>query len=100
MQRNVLAMSGRAVDAAGDCSTLLLDKTGTIIYGNRMADEILPVGGVDKAALAEAVLLSSLADETPEGPSVVEFVDADYGLLPAQHVASGTELSSSRRRHA
>jgi potassium-transporting ATPase ATP-binding subunit len=53
-------MSGRAVEAAGDCSTLLLDKTGTITYGNRMADEILPVGGVDEAALAEAVLLNVL----------------------------------------
>jgi K+-transporting ATPase ATPase B chain len=80
VQRNVLAMSGRAVEAAGDCSTLLLDKTGTITYGNRMADEILPVEGVDESDLAEAVLLASLADETPEGRSVVEFVGARYGL--------------------
>jgi potassium-transporting ATPase ATP-binding subunit len=80
VQRNVLAMSGRAVEAAGDCSTLLLDKTGTITYGNRMADEILPVEGVEESELAEAVLLASLADETPEGRSVVEFVGARYGL--------------------
>ncbi len=80
VQRPVLAMSGRAVEAAGDCSTLLLDKTGTITYGNRMADEIVPVGGVGESALAEAVLLASLADETPEGRSVVEFVGARYGL--------------------
>jgi K+-transporting ATPase ATPase B chain len=80
VQRNVLAMSGRAVEAAGDCSTLLLDKTGTITYGNRMADEILPVSGVGEADLAEAVLLASLADETPEGRSVVEFVEARYEL--------------------
>src|SRR5204863_3680275 len=63
VQRNVLAMSGRAVEAAGDCNTLLLDKTGTITYGNRMAAEFLPVEGVTAAQLAEAALLSSLADE-------------------------------------
>jgi K+-transporting ATPase ATPase B chain len=80
VQRNVLAMSGRAVEAAGDCSTLLLDKTGTITYGNRMADEILSVGGVGEAELAQAVLLASLADETPEGRSVVTFVEDRYGL--------------------
>ncbi len=70
VQRNVLAMSGRAVEAAGDVSTLLLDKTGTITYGNRMASEFLPVGGTDEEALAAVVLLSSLADETPEGRSI------------------------------
>jgi K+-transporting ATPase ATPase B chain len=74
VQRNVLAMSGRAVEAAGDVSTLLLDKTGTITYGNRRAAALHPVGGgVD--SLAEAALLSSLADETPEGRSIVEFVN-------------------------
>jgi K+-transporting ATPase ATPase B chain len=82
VQRNVLALSGRAVEAAGDCSTLLLDKTGTITYGNRMAAEILPVGGVTELALAEAVLLSSLADETPEGRSIVEFVEDRFELDP------------------
>src|SRR4051794_22798355 len=65
VQRNVLAMSGRAVEAAGDCSTLLLDKTGTITYGNRMAAEFIPVAGAGQRELAEASLLSSLADETP-----------------------------------
>ena len=82
VQRNVLAMSGRAVEAAGDVSTLLLDKTGTITYGNRMAAEFLPVAGVTEAELAEAVLLSSLADETPEGRSIVELAQQRYGLDP------------------
>jgi len=71
VQRNVLAMSGRAVEAAGDVTTLLLDKTGTITYGNRQATEFLPVGGVDLAELVSAAQLSSLADPTPEGNSVV-----------------------------
>jgi K+-transporting ATPase ATPase B chain len=80
VQRNVLAMSGRAVEAAGDCSTLLLDKTGTITYGNRMATTILPVGGVTESELAEAALASSLADETPEGRSIVDLCETRYGL--------------------
>ncbi len=82
VQRNVLAMSGRAVEAAGDVSTLLLDKTGTITYGNRMASEFIPVGGTDEHALADVVLLSSLADETPEGRSIVELAQTHYGLTP------------------
>jgi K+-transporting ATPase ATPase B chain len=82
VQRNVLAMSGRAVEAAGDVSTLLLDKTGTITYGNRMAAEFLPVGGTDENRLAEVVLLSSLADETPEGRSIVTLAQERYGLGP------------------
>jgi K+-transporting ATPase ATPase B chain len=82
VQRNVLAMSGRAVEAAGDVSTLLLDKTGTITYGNRMASEFIPVGGTDEAQLAQVVLLSSLADETPEGRSIVSLAEARYGLVP------------------
>jgi K+-transporting ATPase ATPase B chain len=73
VQRNVLAMSGRAVEAAGDCSTLLLDKTGTITYGNRMAAEFIPARGVTDHEFAEAALLSSMADETPEGRSIVDF---------------------------
>ncbi len=80
VQRNVLAMSGRAVEAAGDCSTLLLDKTGTITYGNRMAAEFLPVGGADERELAEVTLLSSLADETPEGRSIVKLAEETYHL--------------------
>jgi len=77
---NVIATSGRAVEAAGDVDTLLLDKTGTITFGNRMADELIPVGGVGEHELAEAVLLASLADETPEGRSIVALAKSRYGL--------------------
>ncbi|MEY2521526.1 MAG: potassium-transporting ATPase ATP-binding subunit, partial [Ilumatobacteraceae bacterium] len=80
VQRNVLAMSGRAVEAAGDCTTLLLDKTGTITYGSRQASELIPVSGVSKRELAEGALVSSLADETPEGRSIVELAVKDFGL--------------------
>ncbi|MFJ5518215.1 potassium-transporting ATPase subunit KdpB [Streptomyces griseoluteus] len=80
VQRNVLAMSGRAVEAAGDVSTLLLDKTGTITLGNRRAAEFVPVGGASEAELADAAQLSSLADETPEGRSVVVLAKEAYGL--------------------
>ncbi len=80
VQRNVLAMSGRAVEAAGDISTLLLDKTGTITYGNRMASAFLPVAGVEDQDLALAALLASEADETPEGRSIVDFAITTYGL--------------------
>jgi potassium-transporting ATPase ATP-binding subunit len=90
VQRNVLAMSGRAVEAAGDCSTLLLDKTGTITYGNRMAAEFIPARGVAETELAKAVLLSSLADETPEGRSIVELAEARY-KVPEPDL-SGAEL--------
>jgi K+-transporting ATPase ATPase B chain len=71
VRKNVLALSGRAVEAAGDCSTLLLDKTGTITLGNRQASEFLPLPGVSEEELADAAQLSSLADETPEGRSIV-----------------------------
>ncbi|GIL30203.1 potassium-transporting ATPase ATP-binding subunit [Actinocatenispora comari] len=80
VQRNVLAMSGRAVEAAGDVDTLLLDKTGTITLGNRQASGFVPVGGVSAAELADAAQLSSLADETPEGRSVVVHAKTEYGL--------------------
>ncbi len=80
VQRNVLAMSGRAVEAAGDVDTLLLDKTGTITLGNRQASEFVPVGAASVAALADAAQLSSLADETPEGRSVVVLAKSAYGL--------------------
>ncbi len=79
VQRNVLAMSGRAVEAAGDVSTLLLDKTGTITLGNRRAVELIPVGGADPAELARAAYLGSLADGTPEGRSVVELTAGGLG---------------------
>lgn len=77
---NVLATSGRAVEAAGDVDTLLLDKTGTITYGNRMASEFIALPGVEARALAEAALLASLADETPEGRSIVALAKSDYQL--------------------
>lgn len=80
VQRNVLAMSGRAVEAAGDVSTLLLDKTGTITLGNRQAAEFVPVTGVTEAEIADAAQLSSLADETPEGRSIVVLAKERYGL--------------------
>ncbi|MFI8891285.1 potassium-transporting ATPase subunit KdpB [Streptomyces paradoxus] len=80
VQRNVLALSGRAVEAAGDVSTLLLDKTGTITLGNRQAAGFVPVDGVSEAELADAARLSSLADETPEGRSVVVLAEELHGL--------------------
>ncbi len=80
IQHNVLAMSGRAVEAAGDVNTLLLDKTGTITLGNRQATAFIPLPGVDENELAEAAQLSSLADETPEGRSIVVPAKEKYGL--------------------
>jgi K+-transporting ATPase ATPase B chain len=90
VQRNVLAMSGRAVEAAGDVSTLLLDKTGTITFGARQAAEIVPVGNSEVDDVAVAALASSLADETPEGRSIVEFVMVRYGL--DQPSSAGAEM--------
>jgi len=80
MQHNVLAMSGKAVEAAGDVNTLLLDKTGTITLGNRQAVEFIPANGVSEGELANAAQLSSLADETPEGRSIVVLAKEKYGL--------------------
>jgi K+-transporting ATPase ATPase B chain len=80
VQRNVLAVSGRAVEAAGDVNTLLLDKTGTITIGNRQATEFLPVTGVSAGELADAAQLSSMADYTPEGRSIVVLAKEQYGL--------------------
>jgi K+-transporting ATPase ATPase B chain len=113
VQRNVLAMSGRAVEAAGDVDTLLLDKTGTITLGNRQAAEFVPVDGVTAATLADAAQLSSLADETPEGRSVVVLAktafglrEREAGLMPhaafvaftAQTRMSGIDLAGPDRR--
>ncbi|SHL58071.1 potassium-transporting ATPase subunit KdpB [Actinacidiphila paucisporea] len=84
VQRNVLAMSGRAVEAAGDVTTLLLDKTGTITLGNRQAAAFLPVAGVTIDELADAAQLASLSDETPEGRSVVVLAEERYGLRGRQ----------------
>ena len=80
LQRNVLAMSGRAVEAAGDVGVLLLDKTGTITLGNRMASEFIPADGVETRELADAAQLSSLADETPEGRSIVILAKTEYKI--------------------
>jgi K+-transporting ATPase ATPase B chain len=111
VQRNVLAVSGRAVEAAGDVGTLLLDKTGTITLGNRQAHELVAAPGVDITELADAAQLSSLADATPEGRSVVVLVEERYGLgaraqgeLPgatfvpftAQTRMSGVDLTTDR----
>jgi K+-transporting ATPase ATPase B chain len=87
VQKNVLAMSGKAVEAAGDVDTLLLDKTGTITLGNRHATEFMPAPGVSEADLVDAAQLASLADETPEGRSIVVLAKEKYGLR-------GRELSS------
>ena len=94
VQRNVMALSGRAVEAAGDVDVLLLDKTGTITLGNRQAVELVPADGVDVDALADAAQLSSLADETPEGRSIVVLAKTEYGLRerPAGELAQATFL--------
>ena len=112
VQRNVLAMSGRAVEAAGDVNTLLLDKTGTITIGNRQATAFLPVGGASAAELADAAQLSSMADYTPEGRSVVVLAKNEYGLrersegelegaefieFSAQTRMSGVDLADGRQ---
>src|SRR6188508_3709615 len=80
VQHNVLAMSGRAVEAAGDVHTLLLDKTGTITLGNRQATELVPLPGISEETLADAAQLASLPDETPEGRSIVVLAKEQYGL--------------------
>ncbi|MBE3560325.1 MAG: potassium-transporting ATPase subunit KdpB [Ktedonobacteraceae bacterium] len=98
VQRNVLAMSGRAVEAAGDVDVLLLDKTGTITLGNRMASRFIPLSGVDERELAQAALLSSLSDETPEGQSIVTLAKKHYGLqATASSAAKFVPFSASTR---
>jgi potassium-transporting ATPase ATP-binding subunit len=112
VQRNVLAVSGRAVEAAGDVNTLLLDKTGTITIGNRQASEFIPVDGVSAEELADAAQLSSMADYTPEGRSIVVLAKDRYGLrerpagelqgaefveFTAQTRMSGIDLSDGRQ---
>ncbi len=91
VRRNVLAMSGRAVEAAGDVDVLLLDKTGTITLGNRQAADLLPAAGVPAEELADAAQLSSMADETPEGRSVLVLVKDRFGLRE-RHDLAGAEL--------
>jgi K+-transporting ATPase ATPase B chain len=111
VRRNVLALSGRAVEASGDIDVLLLDKTGTITLGNRQASELVPAPGVSEAALAEAAQLSSLADETPEGRSIVVLAkqygireralaphEADFIPFTAQTRMSGIDYDGTRLR--
>ena len=98
VQRNVLAMSGRAVEAAGDVNTLLLDKTGTITLGNRQASEFVPAEGVNIEVLADAAQLSSLADETPEGRSIVVLAKEKYALRGREvHDAVFIEFTAQTR---
>jgi K+-transporting ATPase ATPase B chain len=100
IQHNVLAMSGRAVEAAGDVNTLLLDKTGTITLGNRQATEFIPLTGVNENVLADAAQLSSLADETPEGRSIVVLAKEKYGLRGRElgmHEATFIPFTAQRR---
>ncbi|WP_084130190.1 potassium-transporting ATPase subunit KdpB [Demequina sp. NBRC 110055] len=99
VQRNVLATSGRAVEAAGDVDVLLLDKTGTITFGNRRASELIPAPGIAPAELAHAARLASLADDTPEGRSIVELVDArpDADASPLPRGATLVEFSAHTR---
>ncbi|MHC1762265.1 MAG: potassium-transporting ATPase subunit KdpB [Negativicutes bacterium] len=92
LKRNVLAMSGRAVEAAGDVNALLLDKTGTITLGNRMATDFIPGPGIDRATLADAAQLSSMADETPEGRSIVVLAKKEYNLRERDLEAIGAEF--------
>jgi potassium-transporting ATPase ATP-binding subunit len=98
MKSNVMALSGRAIEAAGDIDTLLLDKTGTITYGNRRATELVPARGVSEAELAEAALAASSADGTPEGKSIVALVRERYGAAePTGRGASFVPFSASTR---
>ena len=109
VRANVLAMSGRAVEAAGDVDTLLLDKTGTITLGNRQATEFLPLPGIEFEELRDAARCASLADQTPEGRSVVELAlgsgrrtsdlpgRAEFVTFSAQTRMSGVDLPSRRR---
>ncbi|MCE1164028.1 MAG: potassium-transporting ATPase subunit KdpB [Bacteroidetes bacterium] len=113
IKRNVIAMSGRAIEAAGDLDVLLLDKTGTITLGNRMASGLIPLNGVDAAVLANAALLSSLSDDTPEGRSIIKYVkdnfsiktkdihseNATYVKFSAETRMSGINLYSDTGKH-
>jgi K+-transporting ATPase ATPase B chain len=95
---NVLAMSGRAVEAVGDVDTLLLDKTGTVTFGNRMATEIIPAPGVSEREAAQAALIASLADETAEGRSIVALAEEKYGLqAPSRENAKFIPFSATTR---
>lgn len=95
---NVIATSGRAVEAAGDVDTLLLDKTGTITFGNRMAADFIPAPGVTQHQLAEAALLASLSDETPEGRSIAALATGEFGLAAPKAVIDNTIAFSAQTR--
>jgi K+-transporting ATPase ATPase B chain len=95
---NVIATSGRAVEAAGDVDTLLLDKTGTITFGNRMAADFIPAPGVTQHQLAEAALLASLSDETPEGRSIAALATGEFGLSTPKAVVDSTIAFSAQTR--
>ncbi|MBB3944142.1 K+-transporting ATPase ATPase B chain [Rhizobium skierniewicense] len=95
---NVIATSGRAVEAAGDVDTLLLDKTGTITFGNRMAADFIPAPGVTQQQLAEAALLASLSDETPEGRSIAALATGEFGLQAPKAVVDNTIAFSAQTR--
>ncbi|KXG84946.1 potassium-transporting ATPase subunit KdpB [Agrobacterium bohemicum] len=95
---NVIATSGRAVEAAGDVDTLLLDKTGTITFGNRMAADFIPAPGVTQHQLAEAALLASLSDETPEGRSIAALATGEFGLAAPKVVVDNTIAFSAQTR--
>jgi potassium-transporting ATPase ATP-binding subunit len=97
VKANVIAKSGRAVEAAGDIDVLLLDKTGTITFGNRMAAAFVPVGGVSERELAEAAWLSSLADETAEGRSIVELAQKQFGFQPVADVGTFVPFTAQTR---
>jgi hypothetical protein len=93
IQANVIGTSGRAVEAAGDVDVLLLDKTGTITMGNRQAVEFVPARGIELPALADAAQIASLADETPEGRSIVVLAKEKYGLR-GREISAGDALSA------
>ena len=100
LQRNVMAMSGRAVEAAGDVDVLLLDKTGTITLGNRMATAFLPAPGIKPERLADAAQLASLADETPEGRSIVVLAKEKFDLRAREVAAAAREVRPVHRADA
>src|SRR4029079_3347929 len=100
VRHNVLALSGRAVEASGDVDVLLLDKTGTITLGNREAPQFIPMPGLEESELAEAAQLSSLADETPEGRSIVVLAKSEYGIREREldtHAATFVPFSAETR---
>ena len=97
LRKNVIATSGRAIEAAGDTDVLLLDKTGTITLGNRMATEFIPAEGISPNILADAAQLASLADETPEGRSIVVLAKEKFNIRAREMQSSGYNFYSIYR---